>query len=216
MTGVAMGDLGKRVVGPVLRPGDEVVTFVARQLEPYRGYHIFMRALPLLQKLRPNVRVVIVGADGTSYGAAPPKGQTWKNIFLAEVQDKLDMERVHFVGRVPHDVLTQLMQVSALHIYLTYPFVLSWSLLEAMSIGCLVLGSDTAPVREVIQHGRNGLLTPFFDVEALANSAADALARGKDLQSLREAARATVVEGFDLATHCLPEQVAMLEKLAIT
>jgi glycosyltransferase involved in cell wall biosynthesis len=197
----------------VLRPGDEVVTFVVRQLEPYRGYHVFMRALPLLQKLRPNARVVLVGSEGTSYGAAPPKGKTWKEIFLAEVQQQLDMSRVHFVGRVPHEVLTQLMQVSALHVYLTYPFVLSWSLLEAMSIGCLVLGSDTAPVREVIEHGRNGLLTPFFEVEALAHAAADALARGAQLAPLRDAARQTIVQDYDLATHCLPELVALLEKL---
>ncbi|HEY8048979.1 MAG TPA: glycosyltransferase, partial [Ramlibacter sp.] len=85
-----------------LRPGDEVVTFVVRQLEPYRGYHVFMRALPLLQQLRPNMRVVLVGADGTSYGAQPPPGKTWKGIFLDEVKDRLDMSRVHFVGRVPH------------------------------------------------------------------------------------------------------------------
>jgi glycosyltransferase involved in cell wall biosynthesis len=203
-----------QTAGISMRPGDEVVTFVARQLEPYRGYHIFMRALPLLQKLRPNARFVIVGGDGTSYGAAPPKGQSWRNIFLAQVQDKLDLQRVHLVGRVPHSVLTQLMQVSALHIYLTYPFVLSWSLLEAMSIGCLVLGSDTAPVSEVIEHGKNGLLTPFFDVEALAHNAADALARGTELAHLRQAARKTVVDRFDLSTHCLPAQVALLEQLA--
>jgi glycosyltransferase involved in cell wall biosynthesis len=195
----------------VLRAGDEVVTFVARQLEPYRGYHIFMRALPLLQKLRPNARVVIVGGDGTSYGAAPPAGHTWKNIFLSEVQGRLDMSRVHFVGRLPHAVLTQLMQVSALHVYLTYPFVLSWSLLEAMSIGCLVLASDTAPVREVIEHGRNGLLTPFFDPEALAHSAADALARGQELNHLGEAARSRVVQDYDLQSRCLPDLVALLE-----
>jgi glycosyltransferase involved in cell wall biosynthesis len=197
--------------GVSMKHGDEVVTFVVRQLEPYRGYHIFMRALPLLQQLRPNARFVLVGGDGVSYGASPPPGQTWKNIFLSEVQSRLDMSRVHFVGRVPHNVLTELMRVSALHVYLTYPFVLSWSLLEAMSIGCLVLGSDTAPVREVIEHGRNGMLTPFFDVEALARNAADALERRAELTPLREAARKTVVDGYDLQSRCLPELVALLE-----
>ena len=197
--------------GVAMKPGDEVLTFVVRQMEPYRGYHIFMRALPLLQKLRPNMRAVIVGGDGTSYGAPPPKGKTWKNVFLSEVKAGLDMSRVHFVGRLPHATLTQLMQVSALHVYLTYPFVLSWSLLEAMSIGCLVLASDTAPVREVIEHGKNGLLTPFFDVDKLAHAAADALARGSELAPLREAARKTIVERYDLATRCLPAQVALLE-----
>jgi glycosyltransferase involved in cell wall biosynthesis len=203
-----------QAAGVALKPGDEVVTFVARQLEPYRGYHIFMRALPLLQQLRPQARVVIVGADGTSYGAAPPAGKTWRNIFLDEVKDRLDLSRVHFVGRLPHEVLTQLMQVSAAHVYLTYPFVLSWSLMEAMSIGCLIVGSDTAPVREVIEHGRNGLLTDFFDVERLARTTADALARRDAHEDLRKEARRTIVEGYDLQTHCLPAQIALLEDLA--
>jgi glycosyltransferase involved in cell wall biosynthesis len=200
-----------QAAGVTLRAGDEVVTFAVRQLEPYRGYHIFMRALPLLQQLRPNARVVIVGGDGTSYGAAPPAGKNWKGIFLEEVGAKLDMSRVHFVGRVPHAALTQLMQVSAVHVYLTYPFVLSWSLMEAMSIGCLVVASDTAPVREVIEHGRNGLLTGFFDVEQLARSTADALERRAELAPLRAAARETIEQRYDLQTRCLPDLVALLE-----
>jgi glycosyltransferase involved in cell wall biosynthesis len=201
-----------KTAGVTLRAGEEVVTFVVRQLEPYRGYHIFMRALPLLQRLRPNARVVLVGGDGTSYGSAPPEGKTWKDIFLAEVASQLDMSRIHFVGRVPHAALTQLMQVSAAHVYLTYPFVLSWSLMEAMSIGCLIVGSDTAPVREVIENGRNGVLTDFFDFEALARCTADALERREELAPLRAAARDTIVRGYDLAAHCLPAQVALLER----
>jgi len=193
--------------GITLRPGDEVVTFVARQLEPYRGYHIFMRALPLLQKLRPNVRVVIVGADGVSYGAAPPKGKTWKEIFRDEVQEELDMSRVHFVGKLPHALLTQLMQVSAVYTYLTYPFVLSWSLMEAMSTGCLIVGSRTAPLEEMITHGHNGLLVDFFDHQALAETVADTLARRDSLHALRQAARQTIVERYDLHRHCLPAQM---------
>ncbi len=202
-----------QTAGVSLRPGDEVVTFVVRQLEPYRGYHIFMRALPLLQKLRPHARVVLVGGNGTSYGSAPPEGKTWKDIFLAEVASGLDLGRVHFVGRVPHAALTQLMQVSAAHVYLTYPFVLSWSLMEAMSVGCLIVGSDTAPVREVIEHGRNGLLTDFFDAEALAHCIADALSRRAELAPMRQAARATIVGDYDLASRCLPAQLALLEDL---
>ncbi|GGC04922.1 glycosyltransferase family 4 protein [Pseudoduganella buxea] len=192
--------------GIVLKPGDEVVTFVSRQLEPYRGYHIFMRALPELQRLRPNARIVIVGADGVSYGAAPPAGKTWKAIFRDEVAPRLDMSRVHFVGRLPHALLTQLMQVSAVYTYLTYPFVLSWSLMEAMSTGCLIVGSRTAPLEEVIRHGENGLLTDFFDHETLAGTVADALARRDSLAHLREAARRTIVDGYDLHRHCLPAQ----------
>jgi glycosyltransferase involved in cell wall biosynthesis len=193
--------------GVTLRPGDEVVTFVARQLEPYRGYHIFMRALPLLQKLRPNARVVIVGADGVSYGAAPPAGQTWKNIFRDEVAPQLDMTRVHFVGKLPHTLLTQLMQVSAVYTYLTYPFVLSWSLMEAMSCGCLIVGSRTAPLEEVIRDGHNGLLVDFFDPQALAAKVADALARRDSLGGLRAAARQSIVDQYDLHRHCLPAQM---------
>ncbi|WP_088285341.1 glycosyltransferase [Ideonella sp. A 288] len=193
--------------GVALTVGQETVTFVARQLEPYRGYHIFMRALPILQKLRPHARVVIVGGDQVSYGAAPTNGKTWRQTFLDEVAAGLDMGRVHYVGRLPHAVLTQLMQVSAAHVYLTYPFVLSWSLLEAMSIGCLIVGSRTAPVEEVIQHGHNGLLTDFFDPQALAETIAHALEHRAQMAPLREAARRTVVERFDLQGHCLPKLV---------
>lgn len=192
--------------GLTLRPGDEVITFVARQLEPYRGYHVFMRALPTLLRLRPKLRVVLVGGDGVSYGAAPPQG-SWKEIFLSEVASRIDRQRVHFVGKLPHEVLTQLFQVTAAHVYLTYPFVLSWSLMEAMSIGALVIGSRTAPVEELVRHGENGLLADFFDAEALAETIADALARRDSLAPLREAARRTITGQYDLQRHCLPAQL---------
>lgn len=198
--------LGKS--GAILKTGDEVITFVARQLEPYRGYHTFMRSLPMLLKLRPKARVVIVGGDGVSYGAAAPTGKTWKEIFLDEVKADLDMQRVHFVGKVPHDTLTQLLQVSAVHVYLTYPFVLSWSLLEAMSMGCLVVASNTAPLREVIVDEHNGLLTDFFDANMLAEKVADALHHQKSWDHLGQRARQTVVEQFDLKSVCLPRAVA--------
>lgn len=192
--------------GPVFRPGDEVISFVARQLEPMRGYHRLLRALPLLQRLRPHAHVVLVGGHDTSYGARPPDGQTWRDRLLADVQDQLDMTRVHFTGQLPHARLTQLMQVSAAHVYLTYPFVLSWSLLEAMSIGCLIVGSATAPVQEVIEHDRNGWLVNFFDHEELAHTLAHALAEGHTLGRLRQAARQTVLDRFDLQRLCLPAQ----------
>ncbi|MFY7913578.1 MAG: glycosyltransferase [Rubrivivax sp.] len=195
-----------------LKHGDEVVTFVSRQLEPYRGYHIFMRSLARLQRLRPQARVVIVGGDGTAYGASPPAGATWKNIFLNEVKGGLDMSRVHFVGQVPHALLQRLMQVSAVHAYLTYPFVLSWSMLEAMSQGALMVASNTGPVQEVIEHGRNGLLVDFFDHQALAETLADALARQQELQPLRQAARQTVVDRYDLRRVCLPDMLKFVEQ----
>lgn len=193
-----------------LKVGDEVVTFVARNLEPYRGYHIFMRALPLLQKLHPNAVVVIIGAEGTSYGAKPADGQSWKRIFLREVAPRLDLNRVRFVGQVPHSLLTRLMQVSAAHVYLTYPFVLSWSFLEAMSIGCCVIGSDTAPVKEVLKDGENGFLTDFFDHERLAVTIAKALAAGPDVQQARSGARQTIMQKYDLHRVCLPKHLDLL------
>jgi glycosyltransferase involved in cell wall biosynthesis len=149
---------------------DEIITFVNRNLEPYRGYHSFMRALPKILAARPNARVLIVGGDGVSYGAKAPEGKTWKQIFLDEVKSRIDLERVHFLGNVPYPIFTQLLQLSSCHVYLTYPFVLSWSCIEALSTGCLVIGSDTGPVREVIEHGVNGLLVDFFNYEAIADA----------------------------------------------
>jgi glycosyltransferase involved in cell wall biosynthesis len=189
----------------VLHPGDEVVTFIARNLEPYRGYHQFMRALPRILAERPRARAVIVGGDGVSYGHSPPHGGSWKEHFLKEVAGDLDMARVHFLGRVTHNALLRIMQISAAHVYLTYPFVLSWSLLEAMSAGALVVGSNTPPVEEVIAHGRNGLLCDFFDNAGLARLVIDALSDQERYAALRQAARRTIVERFDLYTVCLPQ-----------
>ncbi len=195
------------------RPGDPLVTFVARNLEPYRGFHVFLRMLPLLQQLCPEAHVLIVGGDGVSYGSPPAGGGTWKQCLLDELGERLDQARLHFVGTVPHSLLHELLRVSACHVYLTYPFVLSWSLLEAMSCGALVVGSDTAPLRDVIRHGENGLLVDFFDGEALAKQVAAVLADPEAQRPLRQAARATVVERFDLQRVCLPQQLALVDRL---
>lgn len=200
--------------GLSLRPGDETITFINRNLEPYRGYHIFMRALPKILSDRPNARAIIVGGDDVSYGAAAPKGRKWRNIFLQEVKDKLDISRIHFVGRVPYDIYRQILQVSSVHIYLTYPFVLSWSMLEAMSAGCLVIGSDTAPVREVVQHHVTGLLVDFFNPDALARHAIEALSHPERFAELRAAARRKIVEEYDLKRVCLPRQTRLISRLA--
>lgn len=200
--------------GLSFKPGDELITFVNRNLEPYRGYHQFMRALPEIQRLRPQAYTLIVGGDETSYGAKPPGGGTWRQKFLDEVKDRLDMSRVIFVGKLPYPVFLQVLQVSACHVYLTYPFVLSWSCLEAMSAGALVVGSDTQPVREVIAPGRNGLLVDFFDRQALAHAVADVLAHPKKYLALREHARATVVGRYDLKSVCLPRQLQMVDAVA--
>jgi len=193
------------------RPGDEVLTFVNRNLEPYRGYHIFMRALPKILKARPNARVILVGADHVSYGAAPEAGRNWKQIFLEEVKDQIDMSRVFFVGQVPYPVFVSLMQVTRVHAYLTYPFVLSWSMLEAMSAGALVVGSRTGPVEELIKDGVNGKLVDFFDVDGWADALIDALAHPERYKEQREAARRTIVEGYDLKSHCLPKLIEFVE-----
>lgn len=205
---------GVTVNGRTLRPGDEVVTFVSRTLEPYRGYHSFLRALPQILQRRPNAVALIVGGDGVPYGPAAPEGKTWRQIFLDEVKDRLDPGRVFFLGQVPYANYLNVLQVSACHVYLTYPFVLGWSCVEAMSAGCLVVGSATPPVEEVIEHGRNGLLVDFFDVAALAQTVVDVLSRQQHHAALRAAARTSAMERYDLASICLPQQVRLVEALA--
>lgn len=196
--------------GQRLQAGDEIVTYVARNLEPYRGFHTFMRSLPKLQALRPNAKVIIVGGDEVSYGKRLPEGQTYRQRYCAEVQDRVDWSRVFSVGKLPYADYLKVLQISAAHVYLTYPFVLSWSMLEAMAAGCLLVASDTAPVKEVIEDGQNGLLVDFFDHDRLANKVAEVLANPEIYQSLRNNARKTIVEQYDLKTLCLPK---MLDKL---
>lgn len=197
--------------GRVLRAGDEVLTFVNRNLEPYRGYHIFMRALPAIMAARPDAQVVIVGGNEVSYGAPPPDGGNWKERFLSEVRDRIDPARVHFMGKVPYATFTSIIQIGRVHAYLTYPFVLSWSMMESMSAEALVVGSRTAPVQEVIEHGRNGLLVDFFDVAGWADTLIDALAHPARYAPLRKAARQTVLDRYDLRGVCLPQMVDYVE-----
>lgn len=199
-----------------LTRNDQVITFVNRNLEPYRGYHIFMRALPELLSKLPKVRVIIVGDNDVSYGAAPPAGKTWKDIFIDEVRPQLcdpDWARVHFVGKLPYPAYVNLLQISTVHVYLTYPFVLSWSLLEAMSAGCAIVASDTAPVREVITDKEDGLLVDFFDSAALAGQvAALATSPAKKRELLGRNARNKAQERFDLLKVCLPAQLAFVKQ----
>ncbi len=175
--------------GKLLRAGDPVVTYVSRNLEPYRGFHSFMRAVPATLESGP-CDIVIVGGDGVSYGSKPKDAVNWRERMLKEV--KVDPARVHFLGQIPYAQYCRLLQVSMAHVYLTYPFVLSWSMLEAMASGCLIVGSDTAPVREVVKHGHNGLLVDFFDPRAIAASVADVLARLGETQEMRRRASVEV------------------------
>lgn len=195
---------------------DEVITFVNRNLEPYRGYHRFMRALPELLKRRQGARVLIVGGDDVSYGARPPKGQTWKQIFIDEVRGRIptpDWSRVHFLGRIPYDQFLRLLQVSRVHVYLTYPFVLSWSLMEAMACEAAIVASDTAPVREVIREGETGRLVDFFDTGALVDTVCTLLDEPEARARLGANARALMVEQYELTDICLPRQVRWVEAL---
>ena len=200
--------------GRALRAGDEVLSYVSRSLEPYRGFHIFLRALPDVLAARPQAQVVIVGAEGVSYGNAPKDGGTWKARMLAELGDQLDLSRIHFLGRVAYDDYLSLIQVARVHCYLTYPFVLSWSLTEAMAAGGYVVASDTEPVRELIRDGENGRLVPFFDVPALSAALIAGLAGDPDSDRLRQAARQTITEGYDLHRHSLPRQIEWVESFA--
>jgi len=196
---------------------DEIVTFVNRNLEPYRGYHIFMRALPQLLKNRPHARVLMVGGDDVSYGARPEGGQKWKDIFAAEVRGQIsdaDWSRVHFLGHVPYEHFIPLLQLSTVHVYLTYPFVLSWSLLEAMSAGCAIVASDTQPLREAITHDQTGRLVDFFDAPALAQEVSALLGDPQARARLGANARAFAQSHYDLKTVCLPQQLGWVNSLA--
>lgn len=197
--------------GRTLTPGDEVVTFVARHLEPVRGFAALMRALPALLRRRPNAQVVICGEDGVSYGRPPPEGGNWREVMQREVP--ADPARVHFVGRLTRAEYLSLLQVSALHLYLTVPFVLSWSCIEALAAGCLVLGSDVAPVREVLQDGVNGFLVDGRDPDAIASRAADLLGRQASLGPVRDRARATAQQRFDVR-QCLAQQSRIIREVA--
>jgi glycosyltransferase involved in cell wall biosynthesis len=199
--------------GRVLTRRDEVVTYVARNLEPYRGFHIFMRALPQLLRRRKHVQVLIVGDDGVSYGAPPPPSSTFRNMMLQELGSKLDLKRVHFLGLVDYHSYLNLLQVSSVHVYLTYPFVLSWSFVEAMACGCLIIGSATPPVLEVLRDGENGFAVDFFSYRKLANRMEAALDQRQKLEALRAGARATAVEQFDLTRLLLPRWLGLFDDL---
>jgi glycosyltransferase involved in cell wall biosynthesis len=198
----------------VLNRRHEVITYVARNLEPYRGFHIFMRALPEILRRRPRAHVLIVGGNGVSYGDPPLCGGTYRQMMLNEVGKELDKERVHFLGQVPYHTYLNILQISSVHIYLTYPFVLSWSFLEAMAAGCLLLASATAPVREVLRDRENGLLVDFFSIDGICQRVDEALDHPDRMQSLREAARATAVEKFDTHSVALPRWERLLKDLA--
>lgn len=198
--------------GRRLTYGDEVVTYVSRNLEPYRGFHTFMRAIPKILEKRPNATILMVGGDEVSYGRRLADGRTYREVLTAEVP--VDPERVFFLGRIPYDQFRAVLRVSAAHVYLTYPFVLSWSMLEAMSTGCLVIGSATPPVQEVIEDGVNGLLVDFFSTDQIAQKVDEVLGHPDRMASLRAAARKTVQDRYEVR-QTLPQLLQLIDELAL-
>lgn len=198
------------IAGIELSAQDEVVTYVARNLEPYRGFHSFMRTIPEIQHRCPKAKIVLVGGDAVSYSPRLPAGETYRQRMMKELAGAIDYSRVLMPGQLPYADYLRLLQLSAAHVYLTYPFVLSWSMLEAMAAGALVIGSRTAPVEEVIEHGKNGLLADFFSPRDIAAQVERALADRSTMQPMRSLARQTIIERYDLKRICLPRQTALI------
>jgi glycosyltransferase involved in cell wall biosynthesis len=197
----------------VLTRADEVITYVSRNLEPYRGFHIFMRAVKQILERRPNAHILLIGGDEVGYGAPAPTGETYRSVMLKELGGQLDTSRLHFMGRVPYDIYLNVLQISSAHVYLTYPFVLSWSFIEAMACGCAMIGSDTPPVMEVLKDRENGLAVDFFSPGQIADRVDEILDHPDRMQHLRDAARRTAVEQYDLKTVLLPRWLKLFDDL---
>lgn len=190
---------------------DTIITFVSRNLEPYRGFHSFMRALPEIQEYLPHAHIVIIGGDAVSYGRPAPEGTTYRELFLEEVKDNIKLDKIHFLGKLPYSQFIDVLHHSSVHIYLSYPFVLSWSLLESMSIGSLLVASNTASVVEVVRDKHNGILCDFYNPSDIAEKIAYAYnLPEEEKQCMRHNARSTVVEKYDLRRVCLPKQLSLL------
>ena len=187
------------------------MTYVARNLEPYRGFHIFMRTVEEICHRRPRAEILIVGGDGVSYGRRRADGQTYREKLLSEVT--IDPDRVHYLGQVRYSQFLALLRVSAVHVYLTYPFVLSWSMLEAMAAGCVIVGSATPPVEEVIVDGENGLLIDFFAPKEIADRVDAVLDHPDRMAEMRAGARQTIIERYDLRRICLPRHLELMQNL---
>ncbi|MDC0474048.1 glycosyltransferase [Hyphomicrobiales bacterium] len=203
--------MGKEVK---LTKKDKIITFVSRNLELYRGYHIFMRSLPIIQKNHPDAFILIIGGDSVSYGASANNGKSYKDIYYDEVKgDLTNHENIIFLGNLDYNLFLTALDISDAHIYLTYPFVLSWSMLEAMSLEKLVIGSKTKPVEELIKNNHNGLLFDFFDYKKLAELTSDVLQNSEKYNKIRKNARKTIIESYDLKTKILPRQLDLVEEM---
>ena len=188
---------------------EEIVTYVARGMEPYRGFPQLIETISVLQQKRPRCHFVIVGKNRVAYGKNLPDGKTYKEAMLEKFS--LDLSRVHFTDLLPYEEYLQVLQASSVHIYLTRPFVLSWSMLEALSTGCLIVASDTAPVTEVIEDNVNGLLVNFFDPQQISDRVIEALDNPERMTAIRDRARKTILESYDLA-NLLPQHLQWVKE----
>ncbi len=198
------------IAGETYTPQDEIVTYVARGMEPYRGFPEFMEVLSLVQSRRPTLRAIVVGEDRSAYGRSLASGNTYKEDALERLP--LDRNRIHFTGLLPRNEYLRVLQISSVHCYFTVPFVLSWSAMEAMSAGCLILGSDTDPLKEIATHRKNAWLTDFRDIQRTADELEYLLATRREHAGLREAARRTIVERF-AAKDLFPAKKTLLSTL---
>jgi glycosyltransferase involved in cell wall biosynthesis len=194
-----------------LSPVKEIVTYVATGMEPLRGFPQFMAAVSEIQRRRPECHIVVVGEDRTEYSNRLPGGKTYRQDALEKYS--YDMSRLHFTGRLSVPDYLTVLHASSVHVYLTYPFILSWSLLEAMACGCLIVGSDTSPVREVIENNVNGLLVDFFSPSAIADRVVEALEDHERMSIIKTQARNTILAKYDLKL-LLSRQINLLQTVA--
>lgn len=199
--------------GKKLTKDDKIITYISRSLDPYRGFHIFMRSLPGILEKNPDAYIIIAGNETTTgYGSAPPDGKTFKELFYSNIEKIIDSSRVKFLGSVDYKKFINLIQITSVHIYLTYPFVLSWSVLEAMSCGAIIIGSNTEPVLEIINDKKNGLIVDFFDHNGLVDKVTNVLNNKEKYIKISKEARKTVLKNFDLKTVCLPAQLDLIKR----
>ncbi len=211
----AIGDRRWTSPAVTLTKSDEVVTYVSRSLEPYRGFHTFVRSLPEILSNRPNCHVLILGKLQPTYGPSPKSNTSWRNLYLEEIQHELTPDmiaRIHFLGAIPYEQYLQVLQISSAHVYLTYPFVLSWSLLESMACGALVIASKTPPVEEVIQNEVQGLLVQFDKPNQVATKVIDVLSNPAKHEHLRRKARETIEKDYGFYTTVLPQHLSILDR----
>lgn len=194
----------------ILSSKDEVVTYATRGMEAYRGFPEFMKAVSILQKKRPNMQVVIAGEDRVCYGAKLAD-TTYKTLMLNTLD--LDLSRIHFVGSLPFDKYINLLQISSAHVYLTYPFVVSWSLLDAMSCACPIIASSTPPVKEFVTDNYNGLLFDFYNIDEQVRKIEQSLDNKQNMIELCNNARKTIIEHYSL-NDLLPIHINNLKKIA--